>query len=118
MPGCPERFKNTTGCHTSALGELFISRAGKKCKREFESGGSLLVWCLDNDGASAPGSWVCSVPGGNNVLVCRFFRPSGAGPFFPAGHPRLTAWAAFFRSFGAVARLARHLNQGRRLRFA
>jgi len=60
MPGCPERFKNTTGCHTSALGELFISRAGKKCKREFERGGSLLVRCVDHDGALAEGSWVAA----------------------------------------------------------
>jgi hypothetical protein len=44
MPGGHERFKNTTGCHTSALGELFISRPAKKCKGEFEKGGSLPVW--------------------------------------------------------------------------
>jgi hypothetical protein len=36
MPGGHERFKNTTGCHTSALGELFISRPMQKCKGEFE----------------------------------------------------------------------------------
>jgi len=112
MPGCPERFKNTTGCHTSALGELFISRAGKKCKREFERGGSSLVWCVDHDRGLAQGSWVCSVPGGNNV-PCVPFAPPGLVRFFPRGHPRLTAWAVFFRFFGAVARLTRHLNHDR-----
>src|SRR3954452_7639075 len=41
MPGCHERFKNTTGCHTSALGELFISRLAKKCKGVFEKSTTL-----------------------------------------------------------------------------
>jgi hypothetical protein len=50
--------------------------------------------------------------------VCRFFRPSGAGPFCPAGHPRLTAWAAFFCSLRSCARRARHLNHGRSCRSA
>jgi hypothetical protein len=35
MPGGHERFKNTTGCHTSALGELFISSIGVLRKGKF-----------------------------------------------------------------------------------
>src|SRR6476659_2124574 len=38
MPGRHERFKNTTGCHTSALGERLILKKKKECKRQFARG--------------------------------------------------------------------------------
>jgi hypothetical protein len=56
MPGGHERFKNTTGCHTSALGELFISRPAQKCKGEFEECVNPPIWCPSLPVGSVPWS--------------------------------------------------------------
>jgi hypothetical protein len=83
MPGGHERFKNTTGCHTSALGELFISRPAQKCKGVFEESDKfielpqildlvLLPSVASSESLSALGIW--------------FFRPYGRSNFLDNAH--------------------------------